>query len=230
MESGAWGACRPTLSRTIRSGGWRKTRRHRHRQHQIGDSGNLPALPIGVYDVTASRAGFGTLHSNGVTVAVGTTTRLDLELTLASVGQEVTVQAQSTVLNTESSEGGVLLGSTQVTNLPLNGRNFLQLVTLQPGVRSNAGAGRISFTFNGAPPQQGINLLVDGTDATGIESAEVGGINRAPGQSTFTLSLDSVSEFVVHSNNFSVRYGRTLRPMFGLPVAGWLALGMKSRT
>jgi hypothetical protein len=170
----------------------------------------FPSLPIGVYDVNASREGFATLRSTGVTVTVGSTTRLDLELSVAAVGQQVEVQATASVLNTDSAEGGVFLGSTQVTNLPLNGRNFLQLVTLQPGVLENSGAGRISFTFNGAPPEQGINLLVDGTDATGIESSEVGGINRAPGQSTFALGLDSIAEFVVHSNNFSVRYGRAL--------------------
>jgi hypothetical protein len=182
------------------------------RQVTSDTSGNyqITALPIGLYDITASHGGLATLHSKGVTIAVGTTTRLDLKMQIATVSQEVTVQAAAAVLNTESAEGGVLLSGTQVTSLPLNGRNFLHLVSLQPGVRPNAGAGRESFTMNGAPPQQGINLLVDGTDATGIESAEVGGINRAPGQSTFTLGLDSISEFVVHTNNYSVRYGKSL--------------------
>ena len=106
--------------------------------------------------------------------------------------------------------GGVLLNSSQVTNLPLNGRNFLQLVPLGPGVRQNFSSGRQSFVFNGAPPGQGVNLLVDGTDATGIEFAEIGGIFSAPNQSTFTLGLDSISEFVVHSNNYSVQYGKSL--------------------
>lgn len=170
----------------------------------------IPALPIGLYDVTVIRDGFSTLHSTGVAIAVGSVTRLDLRLQIAAIAQEVTIEAQAALLNTESAEGGVLLNSTQVTSLPLNGRNFLHLVSLQPGVRANSGAGRESFTINGAPPQQGINLLVDGTDATGIESAEIGGINRAPGQSTFTLGLDSISEFVVHSNNYSVRYGKSL--------------------
>lgn len=182
------------------------------RQTMTDVSGNyaFAALPIGVYDVTAARQGLATLRSTGVAVAVGSTTRLDLKLQVATTAQEVTVEAHAAVLNTESAEGGVLLNSTQVTGLPLNGRNFLHLVSLQPGVRPNGGAGRESFTINGAPPQQGINLLVDGTDATGIESAEIGGINRAPGQSTFTLGLDSISEFVVHSNNYSVRYGKSL--------------------
>jgi hypothetical protein len=170
----------------------------------------FPSLPIGTYDVTASKEGFATLHSTGVTIAVGMPTRLDLELQVAGVGQEITVQSQAPLLNTESGAGGVLLNSVQITNLPLNGRNFLHLVTLQPGVRLDTTAGRLSFTMNGAPPHQGINFLVDGTDGTGIETTEVGGIFAAPGQSTFALSLDSISEFAVHTNNYSVRYGRAL--------------------
>lgn len=168
------------------------------------------SLPIGVYDVVISHPGFSTLHTPGVNVAVGSTTQLNLALTVASVSENITVEAHAEVLNTESAEGSVVMNPTQVANLPLNGRNFLQLVTLEPGVRTDTSTGRQSFTFNGAPPGQGLNLLVDGTDATGIESAEVGGIQTAPGQSTFTLGLDSIAEFNVHADNYSARYGKSL--------------------
>ena len=170
----------------------------------------LRSLPIGRYDVVVTGSGFATLKSTGAEIAVGTKTRLDVQMQLATVTQDITVTAHSAVIDTESGSGGALLSSSQVTNLPLNGRNFLQLVPLEPGVRQNFTSGRQSFTFNGAPPGQGVNLLVDGTDATGIETAEIGGIFTAPNQSTFTLGLDSISEFVVHANNYSTQYGKSL--------------------
>jgi hypothetical protein len=123
----------------------------------------IRALPVGTYDVTATGSGFATLRSTGAEVSVGSTTRLDVQLQVATVTQDVTVHAEAAILNTESGAGGVLLNSSHVTNLPLNGRNFLQLVALEPGVRQNSTTGRQSFVFNGAPPGQGVNLLVDGT-------------------------------------------------------------------
>jgi len=182
------------------------------RSVQTDNFGNyrFSALPIGVYDVVVSHEGFSTLHSTGVEVSVGSITQLDLQLKVAQVSQDVTVQAEAAVLNTESAEGGVLMNATQVTDLPLNGRNFLQLVTLEPGVRVDTVAGRQAFTMNGGAPGQGLNLLVDGTDATGIETAEVGGIQTAPGQSVFTIGLDSISEFNVHADTYSARYGKSL--------------------
>jgi len=78
-----------------------------------------------------------------VAVSVGSTTRLDLQIKVAAVTQDVTVQAHAAVIDTESGSGGVLLNSSQVTNLPLNGRNSLQLVALSPNVTADfANGGR----------------------------------------------------------------------------------------
>jgi hypothetical protein len=83
-------------------------------------------------------------------------------------------------------------------------------VSLVPGVRNDTSSSRQSFVINGAPPHQGINFMVDGTDATGIETGEIGGISTSAYQSTFTLGLDSIAEFVIHSSTFSAKYGRAL--------------------
>ena len=83
-------------------------------------------------------------------------------------------------------------------------------MNLEAGVRSDSISGRQSFVINGAPPQQGFNFMVDGTDGTGVETGEVGGGWTSPYQSTYTLSLDSIAEFVVHSNSYSAKYGRAL--------------------
>jgi hypothetical protein len=114
------------------------------------------------------------------------------------------------LVNTSNAESGGLFNPTQVANLPMNGRNFLNLVSLETGVRNDTASSRQSFVINGAPPQQGMNFMVDGTDATGVETGEIGGISTSPYQSTFALGLDSIAEFVVHSSTYSAKYGRSL--------------------
>jgi hypothetical protein len=127
-------------------------------------------LPFGTYDVTVNVSGFATIRNTGLTVSVGTTTRLNVTLQLASNNQEVSIPAQADLVNSSNAETGGLFNPVQVTNLPLNGRNFLSLVSLVPGVRNDTASSRQSFVINGAPPHQGINFMVDGTDATGIET------------------------------------------------------------
>jgi hypothetical protein len=175
-------------------------------------SGNyiFPALPFGSYDVTVNASGFATIRNTGLAVSVGTTTRLNVTLQVASSNQEISVAARADLVNSSNAETGGLFNPIQVTNLPLNGRNFLSLVSLVSGVRNDTSSSRQSFVINGAPPHQGINFMVDGTDATGIETGEIGGISTSSYQSTFTLGLDSIAEFVIHSSTFSAKYGRAL--------------------
>lgn len=170
----------------------------------------FPALPRGIYDVTVSTAGFATIRNTGVTISVGTTTRLNVALPVAGAKETISVQAQVDLINTSNAESGGLFTPVQVTNLPMNGRNFLNLVSLETGVRNDTASSRQSFVINGAPPQQGMNFMVDGTDATGVETGEIGGISTSPYQSTFALGLDSIAEFVVHSSTYSAKYGRSL--------------------
>jgi hypothetical protein len=175
-------------------------------------SGNytFTVLPIGQYDVTVSNAGFATITNKGVTVSVGTPTNLNVALKIATASETISVEAHGEVLNTSNAETGGLFTPAQVTDLPLDGRNFLNLVNLEAGIRSDTISGRQSFVINGAPPQQGFNFMLDGTDATGVETGEVGGGWTSPYQSTYTMSLDSIAEFVVHSSSYSAKYGRAL--------------------
>jgi hypothetical protein len=168
------------------------------------------AVPIGEYEVTVKVPGFATVHRTGVTVAVGLPTRVDFELHPATETQEVTVKGGAEIIETQSAEGGRVLTPSQVTSLPLNGRNFLNLVTLQSGVQMDTATGRQSFVINGSPPHQGFNFLVDGTDGTGIETTEVGGGWLSSLTTTFALSVDSIAEFTVHTGNYSAKYGRAM--------------------
>lgn len=170
----------------------------------------FPALPVGIYEVTVSTAGFATVHNTSVPISVGTTTRLNVALPVATAQEAISVVAQVDLVNTSNAESGGLFNPVQVTNLPMDGRNFLNLVSLETGVRNDTASSRQSFVINGAPPQQGMNFMVDGTDATGVETGEIGGISTSPYQSTFALGLDSIAEFVVHSSTYSAKYGRSL--------------------
>jgi hypothetical protein len=98
------------------------------------------------------------ITNKGVTVSIGKSTPLDVALKIATTNETISVQAQTEVLNTSKAETGGLFTPTQVTSLPLGGRNFLNLVNLETGVRSDSVSGHQSFVINGAPPQQGIQL------------------------------------------------------------------------
>ena len=85
----------------------------------------FPSLPVGDYVVTVSTSGFATVRNTGVTISVGTTTRLNVSLPVASAQEAISVQAQVDLINTSNAESGGVFVPMQVTNLPMDGRNFL---------------------------------------------------------------------------------------------------------
>ena len=92
------------------------------------------SLPIGPYQVTAGKAGFKTAVRNGVNLAVGQDAVVNLRLEIGDLAQEVTVTEGIPVVNTTTSSVSGLVGEREVKDLPLNGRSFDNLMTLNPGV------------------------------------------------------------------------------------------------
>ena len=118
--------------------------------------------------------------------------------------ESVTVNAGTSLLATQTSERGVVIGAGQVDNLPLNGRNFTQLISLEPGV---VVGGQINgaITFNGLP-YQGTTINVDGTDAANPDrptTSNFGGQNRMN-----IVSQDFIQEFKTSQGVFSAETGR----------------------
>src|SRR5271170_6510992 len=113
---------------------------------------SVPDLPVGNYTVQATLSGFQTVVHKGITLAVGATPVVDFALPVGRVSETVNVEGQVTQVETQTATVSSLVTESQMHDLPLNGRNFEQLLTLAPGVQqvpqSPAGGGG-SATFYG---------------------------------------------------------------------------------
>jgi len=116
-------------------------------------------LPVGTYTITASKDGFKTVSQKDLAVHVSTVMTTIVKLPVGAIAEIVTVEAVGVELNTENGEVGNVMQSTQVSQLPLNGRNFIELTTLMPGTAVGGGfdnknkgllAG-VDISFSGAP-------------------------------------------------------------------------------
>src|SRR5260370_3347789 len=120
-------------------------------------------LPLGPYKVTVKAPSFGTLVREGLDLAVGQTISLSLTLSLSQVNEVVSVTADAPILESGRVEGSTYLDHRSVQDLPNNGRNFLSLVPLTPGVSIVQGPDGDEISING---QKGINnnVSIDGAD------------------------------------------------------------------
>lgn len=162
-------------------------------------------LSIGSYRVTVERQSFGSEVREGIMLAAGDRLRLEFTLNPGQVSESITVSGTATLVNTTSPELGTVIESQKVQDLPIANRNFTTLVTLQPGVQASNVGGRNSFNLNGLT-QWGLNLTMDGTDASFIESPSFG--DPSARSVLNTVSVDSIAEFRVLAGTFSAETGR----------------------
>src|SRR5258708_37406265 len=136
-------------------------------------------LPLGPYRVTVAMPGFATLVRDGINLAVGQTVTLDLNLKVSSVQEEVVVTGAAPLVETSRAEGADRIDDAAVRGLPNNGRNFLDLTKLTPGVSIVQGPDGDELTING---QKGIanNISVDGADFNNPFFGEQRGNQRPP--------------------------------------------------
>ena len=163
------------------------------------------ALQPGPYSVTVTKPGFNTSNLTSLTLEVAQELKADARLQVGEVTQQVTVSAESTPqVNVTTSSLGGLVNDQQVADLPLNGRNFIDLALLQPGV-SNAQANSPTllkanyFSTHGAPIRANLATL-DGAPIINI----LGSTSNAVGT---TLGVDGIQEFRVLSSVFGAQYG-----------------------
>ncbi|PYQ92611.1 MAG: hypothetical protein DMF97_21475, partial [Acidobacteria bacterium] len=147
----------------------------------------MPALPVGAYTIRAELTGFVTLVKEGIRLAVGQSAILDFSMKLASVAETITVVGESPLVDTKKSELSGTVEQRQVENLPLNGRNWLDLVALVPGARGNPGAIQV-----GASGSDMAKYQVDGVDVT----------NQCCGGSNQGYSQENVEQFKVETNRY----------------------------
>jgi len=166
-------------------------------------------LPVGNYEIQAQHAGFQTEVRSGITLTVGRQATVNLGLKVGQISEKVTVTGEAPLVETTNANISYLVDEKKIADLPLNGRNYTQLATLQPGVipivgnltRTDISAGHgIKMSIGGAQSNQN-SFLLDGQDASDYAG-------QTPGSAAGTnLGIDAVREFTITANNYSTEYG-----------------------
>ena len=154
-------------------------------------------LAPGAYVVQVELSGFQT-KTREVVLGVAQVETVEIELGVASLSEEVNVSAAAPVLDLSSARIGVNVSPEEVQNLPVNGRNFANLMTLATGATSDGNGGWASVRFNGKSNQQNY-LNYDGVDGTYVWDASPSYLNATGSQFRLQTSMESVAEFRVNS-------------------------------
>ena len=157
----------------------------------------VPGLVPGSYSVRVELNGFRPLTREGILLATGETLRLDLRLELGAVTEAITVTAGAPVLRSETSGLGHLVDNRKIIQLPLNGRSFITLATLVPGVAVPPSPAAPFPRINGGRPRTN-EYLFDGISV----------LQPEPGQVAFFPNLDAIQEFKIESNSPPAEFGR----------------------
>ncbi|NYF88034.1 carboxypeptidase-like regulatory domain-containing protein [Tunturiibacter empetritectus] len=205
------GAVVPGAQVTIRN---QETGGERHLISDAAGAYAAPSIPVGVYSISVVREGFAPQTRAGISLTVGQATRIDLTLHPGNITEEITVTDVPSSVNLSTQQISGLVNERQVKDLPLNGRSYDQLITLNPAAvnytaqrsgsvgTSNSSVGSM-FAISGRRPQDNLYLL------NGIEYTGASLINVTPGgTSGQLLGVDAVREFNVVSDTYSASYGK----------------------
>jgi hypothetical protein len=177
-----------------------------------GEAGDFAALslPVGPYQVRAEKKGFRTAIRNGVNLAVGQEAVVNLRLDVGDLSQEVNVTEEIPVVNTTTSSVSGLVGEREVKDLPLNGRSFDNLMTLNPGVinyglksANTSTSNGNTFSVAGRRPMDNL-VLLNGIEYTGSSQLAI----TPGGVSGYLLGIDAVREFNVQTDTYGAGYGK----------------------
>jgi hypothetical protein len=162
---------------------------------------SFPSLAVGKYDVAVNHPGFRDFVEKGVTIDVNSDIRLDVKLLIGTVNDTIAVQSDALQIETQSTQMGDVIEGSQITAMPLNGRSYLDLLALQPGVNpyqgdSTTGGGEGVQSINGGRPNSN-GFMVNGADAE----------EKLQNGPAIVPNLDSIAEFRIITNNFNAEYG-----------------------
>jgi hypothetical protein len=168
----------------------------------------VPGLPASVYKVAIEHSGFKSRVIDQVVLYATDHRAVDAMLDVGQVSEEVTVNAQTTAVNTQTSENGGTIAEKEVQNLPLNGRDFTSLMALVPGSVTTGAFGQTSLGGY-ETSLAGVNILLDGADASRIDSQATSTQLGRQESRISRSSVDSIEEFKVLSGDYSAEYGRS---------------------
>jgi hypothetical protein len=171
----------------------------------------LPALPPGIYTLQVEAKGFPKQSREGLALQVGQVAEINFAMQIGNVAETIQVTGGAPVLQSETAELGTVIENRRIVDLPLNGRNYLQLASLAPGATTNGpassqgqqrmGGARNSFSLNVAGQRVHYNhYTLDGVE------------NTDPNFNTYLMlpSIDALQEFKVESGIFQAEYGRAV--------------------
>ncbi len=172
---------------------------------------SFPALNVNSYTVTLAQPGYDQFTERGITVNANSAIRIDIKLQIGKITNTVSVISDALHIETQSTQMGEVIDSERITSVPLNGRSFIDLLALQPGVSPYTGndtaEGVGAYTISGDQTNGTQSVNGGRTEANGYmingADAEEGVHNGA----AMIPNLDSIAQFRIITNNFDAEYG-----------------------
>jgi hypothetical protein len=179
-----------------------------------------PSLPLGRYTVSTAPQGFKKTVNSGLELHVNENLVVNLTLEVGQMSDTVNVTAESVQVETNSGDVSSLVSEKQVTELPLDGRNYAALVTMVPGISPALGG---NFQVRGTGLDSHIDMSVNGNQSN-ANLWTVDGVNNMDVGSNGTLlvfpSIDAIQEFRVERNSFSAEFGQAQGAVINLITKG----------
>jgi hypothetical protein len=170
---------------------------------------NAPSLPVGAYEITTTMPGFKQAVRNGINLVVGQEAVVDLTLEVGGNAEQITVSEEAPLVAATTSSTSGLISETQIKDLPLNGRSFDQLLTMNPGISNSStntlNNGWTAFSVAGKRPETN-RFVINGIDYIGGNAP---GLFITPsGAGGQLLGVDAVREYNVMTNTYGAEYGK----------------------
>ncbi len=173
-----------------------------HRETVTGLSGiyAFPSLPVGTYTVSISKNGFKPLVISGVDLLFGQVRTFDETLRVGATSSSVDVTATAEALNRTNAEVDGVIESSQIREIPINGRNWATLMTLAPGAINTGDGGQRSIRFDGHSLDDS-NFTFDSIDTSGVQE------QTQKAETRLSISLDAIAEFRVATSVYTAESG-----------------------
>jgi Carboxypeptidase regulatory-like domain len=160
----------------------------------------FPGAAVGRYTMTVGSAGFKTKLVGGIVLRVGQTRTLDVGLEVGAAAEKVEVTASSAPSNHTSAEASTVIDTSQIANLPNNGRDWASFTLLAPFAQDDGGGDQRTIRFAGRARDDN-NFQIDGVDAGGIQE------QAQKSQTRLQISQDAIEEYRVNSALYDAEYG-----------------------
>ncbi len=175
-------------------------------------------IPIGSYEITCEVQGFKKFQQTGVNVTVGSKLNIDVRMEIGTLTESISVTADSAMVETTTGEVGRLVTGDQATLLQLNGRNYIQLLALLPGVSSSTRSGfDLLGGYGSNASGQNINGGRDYTQSWNVDGAD-NKDNGGGGNNFVNVSPDAIAEFKVLTTNYNAEYGQNSGAIINLAL------------